>query len=486
VTPDNFGFSLVPKDPGASQAPDRGSAWRASAYAGGSPGADDPAPAIPAIVINEVLTHSDPAPPPDTIELFNPTTFAVNLGGWFLSDDANAPGKFRIADGTMIAAGGFATFDELDFNPTPGMDSSFSLSSHGEAVYLFSGDAATNLTGYSHGFSFGAAPSGVTFGRYVNSVGEESFPAQIAPTYGNPNAGPRLGPVVFSEIHYHPAPGGDEFVELANITSSPVALFDPVRPTNTWRLGGLGFLFPTNVILPANGLLLLVATSSPDFRVKYSVPTNVLILGPVGGALQDSGERLKIERPDVPDTNGFGYIVVDEVRYNDKAPWPPAADGSGPSLQRIIISAFGDDPINWAAAGPTPGRSLAEADTDSDGLPDVWEQANGTSVFIPDADDDPDGDGQTNQQEYIAGTHPNDSASSLKVTSMSYDNGVVVLKFAAISNRTYAVQTRATLSTGSWQPLATVPASPTTYTVTVTHTNSGVSRFYRLTIPASP
>ena len=35
------------------------------------------------------------------------------------------------------------------------------ISSQGEEVYLLSGDANTNLTGYSHGFSFGAAESGV-------------------------------------------------------------------------------------------------------------------------------------------------------------------------------------------------------------------------------------------------------------------------------------------------------------------------------------
>ena len=41
--------------------------------------------------------------------------------------------------------------------PTPGTNNSFSLSCGGEQVYLFSGDANTNLTGYSHGFSFGGA-----------------------------------------------------------------------------------------------------------------------------------------------------------------------------------------------------------------------------------------------------------------------------------------------------------------------------------------
>jgi hypothetical protein len=98
----------------------------------------------------------------------------------------------------------------------------------------------------------------------------------------------------------------------------------------------------------------------------------------------------------------------------------------------------------------------------------------------------PTGDGLTNLQEYLAGTHPNDPASSLKVSSITFVNGVVALEFLAISNRTYAVQTRPTLSAGDWQPLATVPASPTAFAATVTHTNSDASRFYRLVTPASP
>ena len=63
---------------------------------------------------------------------------------------------------------------------------SFSLNSAGDSIYLISGDAKTNLTGYSHGFSFGAAANGVSFGRYVNSTGEEQFPAQLAPRSARP------------------------------------------------------------------------------------------------------------------------------------------------------------------------------------------------------------------------------------------------------------------------------------------------------------
>jgi hypothetical protein len=60
----------------------------------------------------------------------------------------------------------------------------------------------------------------------------------------------------------------------------------------------------------------------------------------------------------VPGTNSVPAIIVDEVRYNDRAPWPVAADGRGPSLQRINPGAYGDDPANWIAAAPGPANAF--------------------------------------------------------------------------------------------------------------------------------
>ena len=360
-TPGGFGFSLVPVDPNVNLEPDNPAYWRAGHLPGGSPGQDDPACLTPPVRINEVRSHSDPGV--DFIELFNPTEASVDLGGWFLTDDPGMPLKYRIAPGTVIGPMGYLVFDETQFNPTPGTNNSFALNSHGDDAYLFSGDAGTNLTGFSHGFAFGAAATGVTFGRYVISTGEEQFPAQIRSTPGQANSGPRVGPVVINEIMYHPNTGADEFVELKNIGTNAVPLYDPACPTNTWRVNGLGFNFPTSFSLASNQMSLLVATNPASFRDKYHIPTNVLILGPYPGHLQNTGERLELQRPDVPDTNGFAYITVDEVRYNDKSPWPPAADGSGPSLQRRQSSAYGNDPANWEAASPTPGSDLPSGAT---------------------------------------------------------------------------------------------------------------------------
>ena len=354
-TTDGLGFSLIVVNEAAAwQTWGDKESWRASSGANGSPGTVDAAPSIPAILVNELLTHTD-LPQVDAIELFNPTSADVNLGGWFISDDPVRPKKFRVLDPTVIHAGDYRVFTEADFNPTPGLGTSFAFRSTGDEAWLFSGDANTNLTGYSHGFRFGAAQNGETFGRYVNSVGEEQFPAQRSDTIGSANAGPRVGPVIITEILYHPASGGDEFVELMNITSTNVPLFFASIPTNTWRLSGLGFSFPTNITLGPNQLLLVVATEPGTFRSKYAVPASVSVYGPFAGVLQDDGENLELQRPDTPDTNGIPYITVEAVRYSNGVPWPVGADGTGRSLQRRVSDQYGNDPSNWTAAPATPG-----------------------------------------------------------------------------------------------------------------------------------
>jgi hypothetical protein len=231
---------------------------------------------------------------------------------------------------------------------------------------------------------------------------------------------------------------------------------------------------------------LIVATNPAAFRAKYSVPTNILILGPYAGQLQDSGENLELQAPDNPNTNGVPYVVIDAVRYNDKAPWPPAADGSGMSLQRVAVSGFGNEPLNWTAAAPTPGEALGAGDSDNDGMPDSWEQENGTFVFVPDAGDDPDGDGLTNLQEYLAGTHPHDPASLLRIEKITRNADAVTLQFRAASNHTYSVLFQTTLDGFPWLRLADIPAYPTNRMVNVTNATSGSSRFYRLVTPAQP
>jgi hypothetical protein len=187
---DGMGFSLTVRDPLAADVAGR-DAWRPSAYSGGSPGESDEGlvPEPGSIVINELLANSLGSGP-DWIELYNATAGAIDIGGWFLSDDSNDLTKYRVAAGTVIPAGGYLIlFEDEHFGNAadPGCQASFGLSKDGETVYLHSG-LDGGLTGYSEQQEFGAAEPGVTFGRSPNDAGGYDFVPLQEPTPGRANA----------------------------------------------------------------------------------------------------------------------------------------------------------------------------------------------------------------------------------------------------------------------------------------------------------
>ncbi len=369
---DGSGFSLVPVKLATDLDFNNPANWHASSRVGGSPGADDPPVSVPIVVINEVLTHTA-LPSVDAIELFNPNATGADISGWFLSDDLKTPNKFRIPNGTIIPPGSYVVFQESEFNKTPGVDPSFSLNSRGEAVYLSSAQLDGTLTGYSQGFQFGAAELGVSFGRYTNSVGEVLYPAQKSATLGAANSGPRIGPVVINEIQYQPTVDADEFIELKNITGTTVPLYDPAHPTNTWQIDGVSFRFPTNVQIPPNGIIIVSGAEPELFRTHAKLPPEVPIYGPFTGNLQDNGELIELLRPDLPENDPDGslvvpYIVVDSVHYSARSPWPQNSSGTGSSIERIVAGNFGNDPGNWRSS---PGPSSPGLENDGNRLPIV-------------------------------------------------------------------------------------------------------------------
>ncbi len=358
---DGGGSSLEVIDPDGDYAD--GDNWRASTEFGGSPGAPGGGPSGD-LVITEVLTHTD-APDLDTVEIHNTTGAPIDISGWYLSDSDINWQKYPIPGGTSVPAGGYVTFDEADFNPNgawnPGAGVpdpwEFGISSHGDQVYLIEASGGTPVS-YAADRDFGAARNGVSFGSHTNSQGEEFFTAQAATTLGAANGAPLAGPLVITEIMYQAAPGAMDWVELQNIGGAALPLSDPTTGA-PWGIGGLGFDFPPGQTLPAGGVLLVVSGDPATFRAQHGVDPSVPIYGPYGGNLQDDGENLRVEMPEVAEP-APEPIEIDSVRYGTTAPWPDGALGSGHSIERVFLDGFGTEPLNWALStdpGGTPGVS---------------------------------------------------------------------------------------------------------------------------------
>ena len=123
---------------------------------------------------------------------------------------------------------------------------------------------------------------------------------------------------------------------------------------------------------------------------------------------------------------------------------------------------------------------------DNNGLPDPWELAN-FGVAGQNPNGDPDGDGRSNLQEYLAGTDPN-AADSFQLTIAPNASQVLVSFFARRAEgpgyegkaRYYSLETSTNLNASPWLPVAgftNIFGNNQTVVYTTARTNR--ARFYR-------
>jgi len=145
--------------------------------------------------------------------------------------------------------------------------------------------------------------------------------------------------IVINEIMYHPAAPDAAYIELYNTATN--YSFD----LSSWRLDGVGFAFPAGTIL-TNSQYLVVASSPSGFGAAFG---GVPVAGYFAGQLGPKAQTIALVKPGLTRAQD---VVVNQVRYENSRPWPPLADGFGPSLQLIDATQDNSRVSNWSDRSP--------------------------------------------------------------------------------------------------------------------------------------
>ena len=90
---------------------------------------------------------------PDWIEIYNPGTTAVDLSGWYLTDDSTDLTQWAFPASTSIPAGGYrVVFADGGTSTATELHASFKLTTDGEYLALVKPDGTTVVHEYAPAF----------------------------------------------------------------------------------------------------------------------------------------------------------------------------------------------------------------------------------------------------------------------------------------------------------------------------------------------
>ncbi len=164
-------------------------------------------------------------------------------------------------------------------------------------------------------------------------------------------------------------------------------------------------------------------------------------------------------------------------------------DYLGGAWTSIVTNIPGNDGVQWVKDIGGATRTIAfyrvrlsqlssppPADSDGDGVPDWWTQKyfghpTGQAMDHSQATDDADGDGMSNLQEYLAGTDPTNTASALRIISITRQGSINRVTWMMGSGKTNALQSTAGDANGNYS------ASGFTDIFSVTNTVGSVTNY---------
>ncbi|MBT3198999.1 MAG: hypothetical protein HN350_03695 [Phycisphaerales bacterium] len=395
---DGDGFSLTIRDPqGAGELWDQKIGWRASEAPGGSPGYSDVLTDPGAIIINEVLAHSD-SPHVDTIELYNTSDSPVDVSGWFLSDSGLDLTAYKIPNTPSIPAGGYLVlYGDTHFG------GDFLLSEHGDDVYL-SSNTNEQAGGYRRHVDFGASPKNVPFGVHTTSTGATDFTLLSERTFGEANAYPYFEGLVVNEIMYHP-PAPTEAEKTAGFVTEDDFEFIEIYNTSTETLTLSDYYLSGGVGFSAGWLTSNADPSSTEYRTREPGATASweasLRSGPHAyevlvrwDMLDGTGDERNLDgRAEYVITYDGGVtapIIVDQFQpdptlpfYMDPSGWVSLGTYTFDGTGQVTLTRGTRNPDNWTVAAELKFASPPDTQIVASPTLDSWSTSNAPATIAP-------------------------------------------------------------------------------------------------------
>lgn len=207
----------------------------------------------------------------DWIEIHNPTSTAINLSGWYLTDDMNDPVKWQFPEVSLAPGGYLVVFasDKDRRDPVGQLHTNFVLQTGGESVALVAPDGRTIV------FAYRDYPPQVADISYGLSDSAASAPIEgylLHPTPGaaNQSALAQTGPTIRHVTENPPAPApGESLVITAQV--SPV-----VAPIQSVKLFvRIGYASASR-LLPTDSILMLDDGTGADAVARDGIYTAVI------------------------------------------------------------------------------------------------------------------------------------------------------------------------------------------------------------------
>ncbi len=292
------------------------------------------------------------------------------------------------------------------------------------------------------------------------------------------------GAQLFYSGYFGPATGLQVYITDVHRQSivlafSTLGLPRSIAPTfGTWSADGRFFTFATNSFLPntnnvrnvflgdvQKGSVTLVSVNSNGFAANG--PSDLPVISGDGHYVVFRSLATDI----VPGITSTPNLIVFDRLSNSLAiaeslewDWPswiskPAISGTGKAIafrgwQSTLVPGDLNHLSDVFATSLQPELAV---DSDGDGIPDWWMVAyfghpTGQAGDLSRAQDDADGDGMTNVQEYLAGTDPTNPISVLGIQIAAAVTGSgAELSWQAAPGRSYRIQYKNDLADPVWQ-----------------------------------